>query len=208
MVSINSIVGHLFILRCQLLVFSFWNDRIHKETTRITNLLWVRKFRITDVSNRLTEFCCSRILYALFCQCRTNITIIELRLISLRKAIGHRCDKILIAPFMLKLTLSIAIFAISILEMMHFTSGNLHRFNLINQVFSFHTIGSDILYSTRTALTRNDRKVFCTIEIVRNTIVYKIIPYVSRATTYTFFVDLFDKGDARVEYGSLEITSE
>ena len=179
MVSINSIVGHTFILRCQLLVFSLRNDRIHKETTRITNLLWVRKFRITDVSNCLTKFCCSRILYALFSQCCTNITIIEFRLISLRKTIGHRCDKILITPFMLKLTLSIAVFAISILEMMHFTSGNLHRFNLINQVFSFHTIGSDILYSTRTALSRYDRKVFCTIEIMRNTIVYKIIPYVS-----------------------------
>ena len=179
MVSINSIVGHPFILHCQLLVFSFWNDRIHKETTRITNLLWVRKFRITDVSNRLTKFCYGRILYTLFSQCCTNITIIEFRLISLRKTIGHRCDKILIAPFVLKLTLSIAVFAISILEMMHFTSGNLHRFNLINQVFSFHTIGSDILYSTRTALSRYDRKVFCTIEIVRNTIVYKIIPYVS-----------------------------
>ena len=56
---------------------------------------------------------------------------------------------------MLELTLSVAIGTIGILEMVHFTSGDFHRFDLINQVFGFSTVCSDILNSTGTTFTRD-----------------------------------------------------
>ena len=109
---------------------------------------------------------------------------------------------------MLELTLSVAISTISILEMVHLTSGDLHRLDLIYQVFGFSTVCSDILDSTGTALTRDYREVFCTIELMSNTVVYKVIPYVSRSTTYPLVIETLDKRDARMDYGTLVITCE
>ena len=82
-----------------------------------------------------------------------------------------------------------------------FLTVNVHCFDRGDQVFHFHTIGTDILHGTRSHFTGNKGEIFRSIPAMLYTISYKIIPnhacsYPHGYTPFILFrhLDPFDAG--------------
>ena len=78
---------------------------------------------------------------------------------------------------------------------------NVHCFDRGDQVFHFHTIGTDILHGTRSHFTGNKGEIFRSIPAMLYTIAYKVIPdhacsYPYGYTPFVLFrhLDPFDAG--------------
>ena len=93
-----------------------------------------------------------------------------------------------------------------------FHSLYVHRLHGRNQVFHLYTIGTNILYSCRSYLTRYKRQVLSTVPATFRAIIHKIIPY--HTSTYThrnlFFIfsRYFNATNVRMQYHSFIISGK
>ena len=112
-----------------------------------------------------------------------------------------------ILPVVLETAVAITILAVGIAESAQLSRRNLNGFDLNNQVFCLHTIGSDVLHSTGSDIARNQRQVLGTIESLLNSQCHYPVPLHTTAAGHPATIDI-DAHQCGVNHNALEVASQ
>ena len=202
---------HCRIILRQCLVFSLRHNRIHKKTAGITHHFRVGQLRIPYVCYHPAQFRRRRSRDTSALQLRTDIAVFITRHIirSLTQPISNVRYKIFIFPFVLETALPISVSTILISEYHNIAGRYLHRLHTTDKVFSFLSVGADILYRTRSHLTGNHGKVLQSVHAMLHTESHDIIPdFAGTATQHdavALFICNFDAPYGRMHYNAVKI---
>ena len=182
-VSIYIIMWHIGIGGQQLLKLLTLYHGIHEEAARIARDLGVRELGIADVDDYLTELGGCGCLDASAIQLATDIAILgRLAALVAGQAVDDMGDEVFVLPLVLETAVAVAILALLASEDAQATGTYLDGLDSLYQVLDLGTIGTDILDGTGTHLTRNERQVFSTKELMTNAPGNELVP---RFTTTT-----------------------
>ena len=184
--GIHLIMRHIWIEGCKFLIPVLRHDRIHKETTRITCFLRIRKFGLADFNDGVAQLLGRWFLDSLSRQFNTDISIVEMGTEGLRQTVCHSRYQEAVLPVFLESALPITVFEFLITPDMGLARSNLDHPHTQYQVLGLNTISTDILNGRSADITRDQREVFHTIVTSLNTGGYHIVPRLTTTTSHPY----------------------
>ena len=134
----------------------------------------------------------------------TDIAVIEVGFKSCRELIGNVSDQVSVFPFVLELTLPIAIATILARNRHQTPRRNLHSLHTHNQVLCLCTIGADVLDSRSSYVARNQREVFHPIEACLQRSLNNLVKHLTTATGHPITIDIIAQ-NIRAHDNTLEV---
>ena len=181
MVIIHHIVGHIGIIRTELVILRLLHDGIHKETAGISLFLGVGQLRVTDADDAVTQLLRRGILNSFLAQLLTDIPVVEVRCERFLQTVSHMGDQETVFPVVLKPALSIMVVAFLIRKPMDESGLDLHGLYLIYYILNLRAIGTNVLHSRGTHLSGYQTEVLSPIPLVFHAQGNDIIPRLSRS---------------------------
>ncbi len=203
----NLIMGHASVLVGQRLIFFTAHHRIHEEAAGITQHLRVGQLLAADIYDDLAQLLCRRRGNVSALQFGTNVAVIEAGTEHPTQPEVDLRDEIAVMPLCLEAALPVTIAADSVGKLPLLARGYIYGPHLLYEFTDFCTVSTDVLNSSSSHVAGYQRQVFCTVESVGQTLVYKPIPLHAAATDHSFAF-LLCMADGRAHHNTFEMACQ